>query len=51
MTVAQACIQADLLAFFASDDRDLTDPINVPVEAECDTDEADIKYPPFGGAK
>lgn len=51
MTVEQACIQADLLAFFASDDRDLTDPIAQPVEAECETDEPDHSYPSFGGTR
>lgn len=50
-TPVQASIQADLLAFFASDDRDLTDPINQPVEADCPTDEPDIQYPPFGGTR
>jgi hypothetical protein len=50
-TVEQACIQADLLAFFASDDRDLTDPINEPAVADCETDEPDPSYPPFGGTR
>lgn len=50
-TISQACIQADILALFASDDRDLTDPITLPAERDCETDEPDIQYPPFGGTQ
>lgn len=50
-TVEQACVQADLLAFFASDDRDPTDPIAQPAEPDCETDEPDLSYPPFGGTR
>lgn len=48
-TTAQACVQADLLAFFAHDDRDLTDPIVAP-DIECSTDE-DTDTTPFGGTR